>query len=276
MDDPTVELGSNMRWPEANERVLDALHKRGLKAALFVCGTRVNGADGQKLLQGWNDAGHLICNHSYLHLNFNSPKVTYDSFAADFERDEPLLAPFSNRTRFFRYPFLKEGDTAEKRDRFRALLQHLDYRVGHVTIDSSDWYVDQRMTEKLKTEPSVAKERYRDYLVGHLLDRAAFYRKLAVDVLGREIPHTILLHYKTLNALFLADVMEAFEAKGWEWIDTQKAYEDPIFRREPNTLPAGESLVWALAKEGGRFEGQLRYPGEDDIYEKPKMDQLGL
>jgi len=34
--------------------------------------------------------------------------------------------------------------------------------------------------------------------------------------------------------------------------------------------------VWALAKESGKFEEILRYPGEDGDYEKAKMDQLGL
>ena len=32
----------------------------------------------------------------------------------------------------------------------------------------------------------------------------------------------------------------------------------------------------ALAKESGRFEGELRYPGEDDVYERPRLDRLGL
>jgi peptidoglycan-N-acetylglucosamine deacetylase len=31
-----------------------------------------------------------------------------------------------------------------------------------------------------------------------------------------------------------------------------------------------------LAKETGKFDGLLRYPGEDDRYEKQKMDALGL
>ena len=42
------------------------------------------------------------------------------------------------------------------------------------------------------------------------------------------------------------------------------------------TAPAGESLVWALAKETGKFESILRYPGEDDVYEKAALDKLGL
>ena len=41
-------------------------------------------------------------------------------------------------------------------------------------------------------------------------------------------------------------------------------------------LPAGESLIWALAKESNKFDRSLRYPGEDGDYEKPKMDALGL
>ena len=30
------------------------------------------------------------------------------------------------------------------------------------------------------------------------------------------------------------------------------------------------------AKQTGKFERELRYPGEDDVYENPKMDALRL
>ena len=35
-------------------------------------------------------------------------------------------------------------------------------------------------------------------------------------------------------------------------------------------------FIRSIAKETGRFEDRLRYPGEDDVYEKPKMDALKL
>jgi hypothetical protein len=54
------------------------------------------------------------------------------------------------------------------------------------------------------------------------------------------------------------------------------AFRDPVFKQEPKIVPAGKSLVWALAKESGRFEDRLRYPGEDGEYEKARMDALGL
>jgi peptidoglycan/xylan/chitin deacetylase (PgdA/CDA1 family) len=276
MDDPRMDPGARMRWPETNSRILKALSSRNVRAALFVCGMRVDDAEGAKLIAEWDRAGHTIGNHSYSHLFYNNARTGYGEFAVDFLKNEKIVAPYGNRRALFRYPFLKEGDTAEKRDKFRALLKERGYRVGHVTIDASDWYVNERLMNRWEKEPKASADPYRDYLIQHLLDRAAFYRQLALDATGREIRHTLLVHYNTLNALVLPEVMAAFESAGWQWIDASVAYQDEVFTREPKTLPAGESLVWALAKESGKFEQRLRYPGEDDTYERPKMDALGL
>lgn len=276
MDDPRLKLDGDLRWQEANSRILKALDSRNVRAALFVCGMRVDEPDGSKLISTWDQAGHLIGNHSYSHLNYCSSSVGYSDFAVDFLKNEKIVAPYHNRAPLFRYPFLKEGDTADKRDRFRAMLKESGYRVGHVTIDASDWYVDERLFNRLVKYPKTTIQPYRDYLIAHLLDRAAFYRQLAIDVLDRDIRHTLLVHYNNLNALVLPEVMSAFEAVGWQWIDASLAFQDEAFRSQPKTLPAGESLVWALAAETGRFKDRLRYPGEDDVYEEPKMNALGL
>src|SRR6266851_2134274 len=275
LDDPTLTLGSILRWQEANSRILKAVSEKGVRAAMFVCGMRVDEADGAKLLSAWDQAGHLICNHSYSH-KFYAEQTSYADFAVDFLKNEKVIAPYHNRTALFRYPFLKEGDSTDKRDRFRDLLKERGYRVGHVTIDASDWYVSQRFVDRLAKQPNAPIAPCRDYLIAHLLDRAAFYRHLALDLLGRDIRHTVLVHFNPLNAFVLLEVMNAFETAGWQWVDASLAFEDPIFRSQPQTLPAGESLVWALAKETGRFEDRLRYPGEDDVYEKPIMDALDL
>ncbi len=275
MDDPRLKLDTSLQWQEANSRILKALDSRNIKAALFVCGMRVDEYEGNKLLSAWDQAGHMICNHSYSHLNYCGP-TSYADFAVDFLKDEKIIEPYQNKIPLFRYPFLKEGDTADKRDRFRALLKESGYRVGHVTIDSSDWYINERMGDRLAKQPNASIQPYRDYLIAHLLDRATFYRQLAIDVLARDIRHTLLLHYNSLNALVLPDVLAAFEKTGWQWIDASLAYQDEVFHSLPKTLPAGESLVWALAKEAGRFQARLRYTGEDGVYEEPKMNALGL
>jgi hypothetical protein len=202
--------------------------------------------------------------------------VSFDEFSGDVLRAGKVLDPVLSRPAFFRFPLLKEGNTPEKRDKMREFLMANGYRNGHVTIDASDWYYDARLRDRLSKTSGFDATRFRQPYLDHLWDRAQFYDGLSKKVLGRSVPHTLLVHYNLINSLFLADALEMFAQKGWRVTDAGGAYRDPIFQRTPQTMPAGESLIWALAKENAKFEAQLRYPGEDDVYEKPILDRLGL
>lgn len=268
MDDPSP--GSK------DARILQALGEAKVKAALFVCGMRVDSDDGKALVKRWSDAGHLIANHSYSHLSFNSKKMSASAYAADFAKAEPLIAGLPGFRKLFRHPFLKEGDTAEKRDAMRKILADKGYKVGHVTIDASDWYVSSRMEKRLAQDPHADLSPYRDFYVAHILDRTKYYDDLARKVLGRSPKHTLLIHHNELNARFLGDLVAALRKNAWSVIDAAAAFEDPVFAEAPATAPAGESLIWALAKATGRYDAELRYPGEDGDYEKAGMDRAGL
>ncbi len=93
---------------------------------------------------------------------------------------------------------------------------------------------------------------------------------------GKHIRHTLLLHHNLTSALFLDDLIERFKKEGWAITDAEKAFQDEIFNASPGTIPAGESLIWSLAKESGKYESILRYPAEDSQYEEMKMNTLGL
>ena len=97
---------------------------------------------------------------------------------------------------------------------------------------------------------------------------------LSQRLLGRSAKHVLLLHTRRINAEFLPDIIAMFRARGWTIISPAEAYADPLYARQPATLPAGESILWALARQAGF--SSLRYPAEDDLYEKPILDALGL
>jgi hypothetical protein len=63
-------------------------------------------------------------------------------------------------------------------------------------------------------------------------------------------------------------------SRGWGVIDAEEAFSDKVLTRQPDTVPVGQSLIWAMAKETGKFEVRLRYSDEDDVYEKPVLDRL--
>lgn len=263
-----------MNLEQRNAALLTTLRRHRLRAALFVCGMRVDNPAGRRHVLEWSDAGHLICNHTYSHVPYST--TTFEAFSADTLRCEPLIRDVRNFRRLFRFPALKEGATREQRDRMRSFLREHSYRMGAVTIDASDWAIDDRLRRRLAAQPGADAAPYRAFLLEHIWQRATFYDGLARHVVGRPIKHTLLLHHKLLTALFLEDLLQMFVSRGWRLIDADEAFRDPVFEREPDIVPAGESLVWALAKETGRYETVLRYPGEDSVYEDPRMNELGL
>ena len=275
-DDPKTDDCGGMQWQEVNARMLHALSKHHIKAVLFVAGKRVDSEAGRSLVTAWNRSGHAIGNHSYSHLFFNDAGVMLANFESDASKNEPLIDGYTHFTRLFRFPYFKEGETAEKRDGMRSFLAQRHYRIGRATIDASDWAISLRLEKRLVAAPKSDTAPYGEFFKQHIWDRAQFYDSLARRALNRPVRHTVLLHHNALNALYLDPLIAMFIDRGWKPIHALTAYQDPVYTRQPKILPAGESLVWALAKESGKFNTELRYPGEDDSYENPKMDAQGL
>jgi peptidoglycan-N-acetylglucosamine deacetylase len=274
MDDLRWDLIPAALRNDAGERLLATFQRQKVRVALFVIGERGDTPEGRAILREWSGRGHMIGNHTWSHRWYD--KMPEEQFGADMLRCDAFVRQFPTFRSYFRFPMLKEGGTRERRDWMRAFLKAHGYRNGAVTIDASDWYYDDRLRKCLEERPKFDVNLFREPYLAHLWDRATYYDRLAREVLGRNIPHTILVHYNLLNSYFLGDAMDMFRMRGWQLVDAERAFQDDVFTRQPDTAPAGESLVWALAKETGRYDATLRYPGEDDVYEKPILDRLGL
>ena len=264
-DEPTAE--------KRNQAILSVFRAHSIKAAIFVCGRLIDSALGQRLLKQWNDDGHIIANHTYSHRNYADSD--FRQYSADVLRCEALIKDYRQFRRLFRFPFLKEGNSAEHRDRMRTFLAEHGYKNGAVTIDASDWYIDDRLRKRLSADSKSDTKGYRDYYLQHIRDRSTYYDDLSRRALGRSVKHTLLVHHNVVNELFLGDILDQYKRQGWKLIDAADAYTDPIFNEKPGVLPAGDSLVLALAVQSGKTK-LPRSPPEDGVYEAPNMDRLGL
>lgn len=233
-----------------NAAILAALDARGLKAGAFVTGRHVQEARAWHLVEQWNEAGHLIGNHTYSHLWYS--KTPFAEFSRDVERGEVRLRQLSQFQRLLRFPYLDEGATAAQRDAMRAYLTKSGYRNAHVTIDTSDWEIDERLRAHLTKQPRADVTPFRTEYLNHIWERAQFNDNLARQVLGRRPPYVMLLHHNVLNAKFLGDLLDLFTRKGWQLIDPREAYRDPIYNATPMVVPAGSGLIESLARERGR------------------------
>ena len=276
IDDPQMLVTPLKSAKQRNDAILSAFESFQITGALFVCGMRVDNKEGVELLTQWDKQGHMIAHHSYSHLNLNQSSTTIKIFEDDFIKTEKMISSYKNFSKVFRFPFLKEGETKEKRDAIRHFLKSKSYSHGYVTIDASDWYIEMKMKEALAKNPKLDLTPYKRFYLQHIWERAQFYHELSLKVFKREVKHTLLLHHNLLNSLFLKDLMQMFQEKGWKLISAKEAFSDSVFKEMPNVVPAGEGLIWAKAKESGLYESVLRYPAEDGKYEEEKMKEFGL
>lgn len=255
-----------------NADILESLGTANVKAIFFVAGKIVDSPEGMALVRDWGEAGHAIANHSYSHSNFNRPDALLDDYIADAKRNQALLESMPGWTPRFRFPYLKEGETAKKRNGMRQWLTENDYRSGAVGIDASDWYYSSRFVDWRRAHPDTDLSPFREAYLEHLWERARYYDSLANKLLGRSAKLVLLLHTNAINAAFLEDVIRMFREKGWTIVTPEDAYSDPVYSLQPDILPAGESILWSLAKSRGVED--LRYPAEDSVYEKDRIDAL--
>jgi peptidoglycan-N-acetylglucosamine deacetylase len=270
-DGPKIENDARMNPSERNTLLLQQLKEYGIKSALFIT-LRDTHDDGLNLARKWGEDGHMIGNHTVNHTSLSSKKVTLQSFKQELLGCDSIIRNMPGYSKRFRFPYLKEGDTKAKRDGFRIFMKSIGYQPAPVSVDASDWYYNSRLLSRLRDNPALNIEPYRKAYLNHLWDRACYYDSLSKLVLGRSVKHVLLLHHNTINAMFLGDIIRMFQEKGWRVIDAKTAFQDPVYKMEPKILPAGESIIWSLAKEK-KVKG-LRYPGEDDQYEKPILDAL--
>lgn len=257
-----------------NQAILQTLAKANIKSIFYPAGLRVDSGAGLALIKYWGLAGHDVGNHTYSHLDLDEPTTKLDVFISDIERSEALLKDMPGWTPRLRFPYLKEGNTAEKRDGVRAWLDAHHYQSGAVGIDTSDWYYNQRYAVWRKAHAHADPSAFRAAYLAHLWDRTMYYDGLSHQLLNRSAKYVVLLHTNRINAEFLPDIIAMLRAKGCTIISPSEAYQDPLYAMKPDVLPAGESVLWSLAKLAG-FPN-LRYPAEDDVYEKPTLDRLGL
>jgi peptidoglycan/xylan/chitin deacetylase (PgdA/CDA1 family) len=257
---------------EWNAALLDGLARSEVKAIFYASGSRVDSPEGLALVSDWGAAGHDIGNHTYSHFSLGSNLL--EDFIADVEKNATLLMNTPGWVNRFRFPYLKEGRTADKRDGFRQWMTDHGYEPGAVSIDASDWYYSDRYQAWLAAHPGEEPVAFRTAYLDHLWARASYYDGLSQGIFKRSINHVILLHTNAINAAFIVDVIAMFRAKGWNVVDPDEAYGDPAYATVLDVLPAGEGILWAFAKQNDVPD--LRYPAEDAAYEKPILDDLGL
>jgi peptidoglycan/xylan/chitin deacetylase (PgdA/CDA1 family) len=196
------------------------------------------------VLKEWRSAGYMLGNHTYSHMSLNDNTV--ESFEKDIAKNEPVLQSLMGKENWhwFRYPFLWEGDTLEKRNEVRAYLKEHGYRVAQVTLDFEDyaWNAPYARCVAKNDQKSI------EWLKASYLSTAGEYieadQKMSQVVFGRDVKHVMLLHLGAFDAVMLPQLLDLLKQKGFKLVTLQEAESDPAYQSNPNAaLKYGGTLL---------------------------------
>jgi peptidoglycan/xylan/chitin deacetylase (PgdA/CDA1 family) len=267
-DGPHLSATPRLSPQARNQAMLDALAKHDVKATLFV--TAGNGADrpeGLALARAWGEAGHTIGNHTMTHPNLHAEKVTLAQYQQEVLDCDAVIRNLPGYRKWFRFTYLREGNTPEKRDGMRQFLAAQGYRNAYVSLDTSDWRLDQLLNETLSKDANADVSAIKQAYLAHVWQRAEAYRALSQKLQGRDIAQVILLHHNLINAMWLGDVIQMFKQRRWRIVTPEVAFADPVYQLQPDRSVAGQSLLLSIARLMGlgKFEGWERLVDDGDF-----------
>ncbi len=266
--DDAPRPATSLSGSERAKALIDGLQKAKVSRAAFFANSERLDAEGKARLKAYASAGHAIGNHTHSHPDLNTVKVA--EYVTDIETAHQALSKVSGFMPWFRYPYLREGDTQEKRDGIRAALRRLGYFNAYVTVDNADYHMDAVYQQAVRDKKTIDKNALRKTYVETLVDSAKFYEDLAQKHLKRSPGHILLLHENDLAALFIGDLVEALRKDGWEIATPEQAYLDPLNRFEAKTLLTNNpGRIGEVALDGGD-RGDVWHP----LCNEKLVDQL--
>jgi peptidoglycan/xylan/chitin deacetylase (PgdA/CDA1 family) len=229
--------------------ILTTLHDQNLPEVYgFINAAQLEKApDDMAVLKAWRAAGQPLGSHTYSHPSLND--LTPAEFETEITRNEPVLSSLmaGQDWHWFRYPFLWEGDTLEKRRTVRAYLQLNGYKVAQVSLDFGDYLWNAPYARCVDKHDDKAIDSLRTTYLSTADQYITVFRDLTHTLYGRDIPYVLLLHIGAFDAKMLPDLIALLRSRGFTFTTLPEAMKDAAYREDPDIA----------LKYGGAFQEQI-------------------
>jgi peptidoglycan-N-acetylglucosamine deacetylase len=227
---------------ETTKNVLEILKKKHVPPVYgFINAKKLEGSDdGAEALRIWA-AAEPFGNHTYSHMDLeqNSP----EAFEREIEENEPVLELLNkdlpsgeakDTWRWFRYPYLHEGDTVEKRRAVRAYLKAHGYRIAQVTLDWEDYLWNTAYARCVEKNDKKSIEWLHSSYLSTASDFLDLGREQARLIYGRDISYVLLMHLGAYSSTILPDALDLLKKKGFKLVTLEEAQSDAAYDSDPD------------------------------------------
>lgn len=252
----------------ATTKLLNSLNKQNIQAIGFVNELKLydgSRLDSQKvnLLKLWIQSGMELGNHTFSHMDYNAGSCS--EFFNDIIKGEKitrlLLNSYGKTLKYFRHPYLHEGESKEKADSLLNFLKTNGYEEAPITTDNSDYIFDRAYDSAIvKKDSALMKQIGKEYL-DFTERKLKYFETESEQLFGRNIKQIALFHANTLNADYIEEIIKIYIKNNYEFIPLKEALLDEAYSTEITTFGKyGVSRLdrWALSKgkKGSFFKNE--------------------
>ncbi|RZJ06462.1 MAG: polysaccharide deacetylase [Rubrivivax sp.] len=204
------------------------------------------------LLRQWLDAGHLLGNHTFSHIDIT--QVPVEAYVEDVIRGETvtrmLLAEQGEKLRYFRHTQLRTGPTDAYRSQLNGALAARGYVTAPVTIDNNDYLFNRAYTRAGERHDTATRKKLVAEYLAYMESVIAHFETLSDSFLGRPMKHTLLLHANDINADHFGTLAQMLKRRGYRFITLDDALTDPAYQLPEAQSKRGISWLhrWMLAE----------------------------
>lgn len=234
-------------------------------------GGRIDGdTRKEEVLRLWVAAGNKLGNHTWSHADL--AKLPLPDYIREIAKNEDALREYySGDFHFFRYPFLAEGNTEEKREGVRDYLRDHGYKIAQVTVDffDIDWIPPYQRCLAINDQKRVAWVR-QSYL-DNAVDAIKVANALASETMHRPMKHILLVHLAQIEADTMDDLLSRYEKAGVRFIALDDAVADPTYDIDTKSLV---DRPYTFLNQVRRLKGLPNPKEVQRIYDELPEEQL--
>lgn len=206
-----------------------------------------------KLIEMWLEHGCDLGNHTYAHLDYNS--VSDTTYFNDIIRGQAVLKSLVQKhnkdLKYFRHPYLHSGYDAIRSKSLDDFLSKNNYIAAPVTIDNDDYiFANAYAIANKDNNTSLMKEIGEEY-IHYMEQKLLYFEKKSIEVFGRNITQSLLIHSSLLNADYLDELADMYIKNGYTFIAQNQVFNDPAYStRVSSYSKQGFSWIfrWGLSK----------------------------
>jgi peptidoglycan/xylan/chitin deacetylase (PgdA/CDA1 family) len=259
-------LPSGVSRVDIAKSIIESLRRHKAPAAYGFINAKAlaDRAEDIEVLKEWRAAGLPLGNHAYSHMDLHANDA--GAFEQDVLANEATLQSLmgGDDWHWFRYPFLREGDTADKHRAVLAFLGDHHYRVAQVTLSFDDYAYNEPYARCVAKNDTASIDWLKQSFLSRAATNLAWGQDAARRLFGRDIKHVMLLHIGGFQTVMLSPLLDLLAQRGFTLTTLEEAQADAAYATPP-VLPANWTGTLLQQLMTARH---LPLPSGDGVFEK--------